>query len=107
MKRGSVYWVNLEPSNPPEFGKVRPGLIISNTEHNIRIPTVVIVPLSTRAPEIWPLRLAVPLSKGKESFAVLPGIRQVNKTRLYEMIALLPQSFLLELDEALRIYLSE
>src|SRR5881296_1777856 len=25
VKRGSAYWINLEPSSPPELGKVHPG----------------------------------------------------------------------------------
>ncbi len=107
MKRGSIYWVNLEPASPPEFGKVRPGLVISNTEHNIRLPSVIIIPLSTQAPEIWPLRLKVSLPQQKESFAVLPGMRQVSKTRLHEMIGLANPDFLLKLDEALMSYLHE
>ena len=54
MRRGTVYWISFEPSAPPEVGKVRPG---------------VIVPLSTLAPEIWPLRIEV-RSKGlKPSYA--------------------------------------
>ena len=107
MKRGSLYWVNLEPSSPPEFGKIRPAVIISNSEHNIRLPTVVMIPLSTQKPEIWPLRVSVKSALGKEAFAVIPGIRQVNKTRLQEMIGLLPVSLLDKLDEAVSAYLSD
>ena len=107
MKRGSIYWINLEPTTPPEFGKIRPGLIVSNTEQNIRLPTVVILPLSTRSPEIWPLRLEFKMPLGKTSFAVIPGIRQVNKTRLQEMIGLAPPSFLQRVDEALAAYLRD
>jgi mRNA-degrading endonuclease toxin of MazEF toxin-antitoxin module len=29
MKRGGIYWVNLGPTQPPEFGKTRPGLVVS------------------------------------------------------------------------------
>lgn len=107
MKRGSLYWINLEPTSPPEFGKVRPGLIISNSEQNARLPTVVILPLSTQPPEIWPLRLEVPSSGAKKSFVVLPGIRQVHKGRIQEMIGIVPRHFLERLDEALKAYLSD
>lgn len=107
MKRGSIYWIDLEPSKPPEFGKTRPGLVISNTEHNILLPTVVIIPLSTQSPEIWPLRIGLKLPNGKNSFAVLPGIRQVNKTRLRENIGIASKHFLDQLDEALKAYLQD
>lgn len=107
MKRGSLYWVNLEPSEPPEFGKIRPSIIVSNFEQNLRLPTVVVVPVSSRAPEIWPLRLKFKMPGGKESFAVLPGLRQINKTRLQKMTGLVAADFLQELDAALVAYLSD
>lgn len=106
MKRGSTHWVNLEPTEPPEFGKVRPGIIVSNSEQNTRLPTVVIVPLSSSPPEIWPLRLEIKVS-GKKSFAVVPGIRQVNKSRLQGMIGMASPDFLEHLDGALSAYLGD
>lgn len=107
MKRGSLYWVDLEPARTSEMGKTRPGLIVSNTEHNTRLSSVVVIPLSTQSPEIWPLRLALELPNGKTSFAVIPGIRQVSKTRLHDMIGLTSPSFLKKLDEALGAYLND
>lgn len=107
MKRGSLYWINLEPTQLPEFGKVRPCLIISNSEHNIRLPTVVVLPLSTQAPEIWPLRLKLKMPQGKDSFVVIPGIRQVNKTRLQDYIGLIPSGTLEKVEEAVRVYLED
>ncbi len=106
MKRGALYWINLEGISPPEFGKVRPGLIISNSEQNTELPTVVILPISSRPGEIWPLRIAIDLP-AKKSFAVIPGIRQVSKTRLEEMIGHLNQESLDEISEALQLYLQD
>ena len=107
MKRGNIYWVNLEPAQPPEFGKTRPGLIISNTEQNLHLSTVAILPISSQAPEIWPLRLGFKLPKGKESFVVIPGIRQVHKTRLHNCIGAVPAAFLESVEEALFAYLKD
>lgn len=107
LKRGSLYWVNLEPSEPPEFGKMRPGIVVSNSDQNLSLPTVVIVPVSSQAPEIWPLRLKFKGRKGRDSFAVIPGIRQVHKKRLHQMIGMVESNLLERLDEALKIYLSD
>lgn len=107
MKRGSIYWVNLEPTDPPEFGKVRPGIIVSNSEQNLRLPTVVIIPVSSRAPEIWPLRVGFKMPDGKASFAVLPGLRQVSKTRLQKVVGSVSDAFLLDLDGAMAAYLGD
>ena len=107
MRRGGAYWINLEPAAPPELGKVRPGIIVSNTTQNEHLDSVVIVPLSTRAPEIWPLRLRVELRGVKNSYAVIPGIRQVSKTRLHELIAPVSATLMVRIDEALAIYLGD
>jgi len=107
MRRGAIIWVNLEDATPPEFGKTRPCLIISNTGQNTILDTVVILPISTRPPEIWPLRLRLPMEKLKDSFVIVPGIRQVNKTRLMDVIGQAPSNFLGVVDESLRAYLGD
>jgi mRNA-degrading endonuclease toxin of MazEF toxin-antitoxin module len=105
MKRGTVVWVDLSDASPPEMGKVRPGIIISNAEQNAILGTVVVVPTSSLAPEIFPLRLAVGKFAGQESFAVIPGIRQVRKSRLRNALGALSPAKLARLDECLRVYL--
>ena len=107
MNRGAVYWVNLEDTHPPEFGKKRPALIVSNSEQNQILPTVVVLPISSRKPEIWPLRLEVVLGKGRSSYVVIPGIRQVAKTRLLECIAVLPEMIMNRVSEAVELYLQD
>lgn len=107
MKRGTIYWVNFAPSEPPEFGKTRPALVVSSTEINLRLSTVVVIPLSTKTPAIWPLRIPIKLARSKESFAVLPGIRQIAKSRIKETIGLVSVETMSQIDEALAAYLSE
>lgn len=107
MKAGSVYWINLEPAQPPELGKVRPAIVVSNEIYNERLDSVVVVPLSTRTPEIWPLRLRVAGRGVKPSFAVVPGIRQVSRSRLHELIGRLPGDVLGRVREAVYLYLGD
>ena len=66
-----------------------------------------IVPLSTRAPEIWPLRLRVELRGLQTSFAVIPGIRQVSKARLHDAIGIVVPPAMDRIDEALAVYLGD
>lgn len=105
MKRGTVVWVDLSDTHPPEMGKVRPGIVVSGTAHNEILNTVVVVPTSSIAPEIWPLRVAVGNFAGKDSFAVIPGIRQVRKGRLKGVLGQLAHDRLIELDGCLETYL--
>ena len=107
MRRGSVYWINLEPTSPPELGKVRPAIVVSNSVHNERLASIVVVPLSTHAPEIWPLRLRVTVPGLRASFAVVPGIRQVSKARLHELIGQSSAQVMARVSDAIALYLGD
>lgn len=107
MKHGSAYWINLEPAAPPEMGKTRPGIVVSRSVYNERLESVVVVPLSSRAPEIWPLRLELDVPGLKRSFAVVPGVRQVSKARLHGLICQVPRAAMERLAEALALYLHD
>ena len=107
MKRGMIYWINLSDAHPPELGKMRPGLIVSNSVQNNLLPTVVIIPISSRPHAIWPLRLEFKMPSGKNSYLVIPGIRQVSTERLGDTIGELPNSLLEKVGEALTLYLSD
>jgi mRNA interferase MazF len=97
--------VDLSDTTPPEMGKVRPAIIVSGDAHNPVLPTVVVVPTSSIAPEIWPLRLDVGEFASKRSFAILPGIRQVRKGRLRGELGRLSAEKLRALDDCLLAYL--
>ena len=106
MKRGAVVWVDLSDAHPPEMGKVRPAVIVSGDVHNATLDTVVVVPTSSLAPEILPLRVRVGIFAGKESFAVVPGLCQVSKRRLRGTLGLVDTTQLASLDASLRTYLA-
>ena len=107
MKRGSIHWVNLSDAHPPEMGKVRPAVVLSNSTLNARLNTVVVVPLSTQAGEIWPLRVKVAARGRKASFAVIPGLRQAAKVRLLNSIGVLGAADLARVERAVADYLSD
>ena len=107
MKRGAVLWVNLSDAHPPEMDKVRPAAVLSNGILNARLGTVVIVPLSAQSGEIWPLRVKVAAGGRKPSFAVIPGIRQVAKTRLRNLTGTLAPADMQKIERAIADYLSD
>ncbi|TVQ79284.1 MAG: type II toxin-antitoxin system PemK/MazF family toxin [Bradymonadales bacterium] len=107
MRRGAICWIQLGKGSPPEFGKTRPGLIVSNTQQNEILDSVVVIPLSSQPPEIWPLRVKINLPKKKPSFVVIPGMRQVSKGRLGEIIGFLSANAMSGIDEALLTYLND
>jgi mRNA-degrading endonuclease toxin of MazEF toxin-antitoxin module len=108
VTRGTIHWVSLEDAQPPELGKTRPAVVLSNSEQNAVVDTVVVVPLSTTPPAIWPLRLELFGSgKRKRSFAVVPGLRQVDKRRLLGTLGHAPEAFMRELTRAVVAYLGD
>lgn len=90
------------------MGKRRPAVIVSNSVQNVLLDSVVAVPLSSRAPEIPPLRVKVHVSGLKAvGYAVVPGIRQLKKSRILGTAGTLKEADLEILDKAVRAYLSD
>jgi mRNA-degrading endonuclease toxin of MazEF toxin-antitoxin module len=106
--RGTVIWVDLSDATPPEMGKRRPAVVVSNSVQNISLDSIVAVPLSSRPPEIPPLRLKVQASGLKSVvYAVVPGIRQLKKSRVLGAAGQVREVDLERLDRAIRAYLSD
>ena len=108
MIRATVVWVDLSDASPPEMGKRRPAVVVSNSTHNLALGGVVAVPLSSRAPEIPPLRVRIQTPGTKTpGFAVVPGIRQLKKSRILRVAGKISPSDMAALDLAIREYLSD
>ena len=92
MKRGEVYWVNLDPTVGNEVQMVcskvkpcRPAVILSPDEMNRSLPVVIVAPI-TSSKKPWPTRADITLS-GKAGQIMLDQIRTVDKSRLMKRIA--------------------
>ena len=85
MKRGEVYWVNLDPTVGNEVKKRRPAVILSPDEMNRSLPVVIVAPI-TSSKKSWPTRANIKLS-GKAGQIMLDQIRTVDKIRLMKRIA--------------------
>lgn len=108
MNRGTVVWVDLSDATPPELGKRRPAVVVSNSVQNQVLDTLVAVPLSSQSPEIRPLRLKLNVAALKRpSFAIVPGLRQVKKARILGQAGRVSAADLARLDGAIRDYLSD
>ena len=98
IQRGQVYWVALDPVRGSEISKTRPCVILSANEINRRRNTVVIVPLtSTPEPAYFPLVINVP-SAGIGSKARSEQIRNVDKSRLADLIGQISDSDLSDIS---------
>jgi mRNA interferase MazF len=85
LKRGSVWWVNLDPTQGTETKKKRPCVLIGASPINRARRTVLVVPLSTAGEARPPITVSVRCMR-KTVLAVCDQIRAVDKGRLVEWI---------------------
>ncbi len=80
VKRGEVYWVNLDPTVGSEIQKTRPCLIVSPDDMNAVLPRVIVAPLTSGGQSLG-CRPEIKF-KGKAARIVLDQLRSVDKQRL-------------------------
>ncbi len=80
VKRGEVYWVNLDPVIGAEINKTRPALIVSPNDLNAALPRVIIAPLTSKGHPLG-CRPEVKFD-GRSARILLDQIRSVDKCRL-------------------------
>ncbi|MBW1706850.1 MAG: type II toxin-antitoxin system PemK/MazF family toxin [Deltaproteobacteria bacterium] len=95
MKRGDIWWVNLDPTQGSEIKKTRPCVVLTHDTLNRLRSTVVVAPLSTAAKPHPPVTIPV-TCQGNSAVAVVDQIRAVAKHRLKSKIEALATE---ELDE--------
>ena len=109
IRRGDLFWVDLNPINGSEQAGRRPVVVIQNDVGNEVAPTVIVAPLTTKSfTKRYPINVHVPLGVAglkAHSTMLLSQIRTLDKTRLDRKIGHLPPSDLKQVDEAIRISL--
>jgi mRNA interferase MazF len=104
MLRGSVWWVDFEPSTGSEIRKVRPGIIVSNDHANNRLGRVVVVPVTSNTSKIYPGEAVVDIGE-KQSKAMTDQIMAADKSRLKAKVCVLSVSDMQKIDNAIRTHL--
>ena len=80
IRRGDVYWVNLDPTVDTEIQKTRPALVVSPNDMNEALPRVIVAPITSKGqalgcrPEL--------VFNGKPARILLDQLRCIDKTRL-------------------------
>ena len=80
VKRGEVYWVNLDPTVGTKIKKTRPCLIVSPDDLNGTLPRVIVAPLTSKGQALG-CRPEVDFA-GKKTRVLLDQIRTIDKQRL-------------------------
>jgi mRNA interferase MazF len=80
IKRGEVYWVNLDPAIGTEIKKTLPALVISPDDMNAALPRVIVAPITSKG---QPLACRPELTfAGKSAKILLDQLRCVDKVCL-------------------------
>ena len=110
IKRGDIYYAELNPVIGSEQGGTRPVLIISNHIGNRHSPTVIVAAITSRVhtKAKLPTHTAIRDFEGlnKDSIILLEQIRTIDKKRLQEYIGMLSESEMARVDKALAISVS-
>ena len=110
MKRGDVFYANLEPTQGAETQKTRPVVIVSNDAANRVAALVTVLPITSNVSRIFPFEvklLAADTGLSKDSKAMAQQVRTLDKGRLAKSVAgHVPANLMLQVDAALRLHLS-
>ena len=90
LNRGDICLINFNPSKGGEIGKLRPAIIMSNTEENSILDTCIVIPLSTVIEkDALPYRYTITKREDlqKNSDACIYEIRSLSKTRIKEKLS--------------------
>ena len=109
IKRGDVFYVDLNPTRGSEQAGRRPVIVIQNNTGNEMAPTVIIAPLTTKKfLREYPTNVHV--KKGtadlkEDSIILLSQIRTIDKNRLRRKIGVISGELLNKVNEAIEISL--
>lgn len=109
MKRGEIYYANLDPTLGSEINKKRPVLIVSRNASNRQSNTVTVLPITSNIKKVYPFEVFLPKSISglpKDSKAEAQQIRTIDKARITTpTLGFLIPSLMQQIDEAMRLHL--
>jgi len=108
IRRGEIYWVNLDPTVGSEIKKTRPGLVVSNDLNNLHGQTVTVLPVTSNMTKVHPFEVLLPArlcGLKEDSKAKADQVRTVDKRRLGKLVGFAPAEVMKEADAALRLHL--
>lgn len=109
IKRGDIFYADLNPVVGSEQGGTRPVLVIQNDIGNQYSPTTIVAAITSQLDKAK-LPTHVELAKDicgleKNSVALLEQIRTIDKRRLQDKVSTLDEPLMRKVDEALIISL--
>ena len=109
IKRGEIYYADLNPVVGSEQGGIRPIVVLQNDVGNKYSPTVIAAATTSRLTKAK-LPTHIELTKEntpmpKDSVVLLEQIRTIDKSRIKEKIGELPPDVMQQINDALLVSL--
>jgi len=109
MKRGDIFFANLNPTVGSEIQKIRPVLIVSNNANNRVGTTITIVPITSNTSNVYPFEVLLETKNSglqKKSKAQCHQIRTISKLRIQgKRAGLVNASTMSMVNNALQLHL--
>lgn len=109
MKRGDIFYANLNPTIGSEIAKIRPVLIVSNDINNRMASTVTVLPITSNAVKVYPFEVFISKNESglpEDSKIQAQQIRTISKQRLKgDRIFSLNQNIMTIVDMAIKLHL--
>lgn len=105
IKKGNIYYANLDPVVGSEQGGNRPVVVVSNNIGNSHSPTIMVAPItsSDNNKNDLPTHVEIKEKLKNDSIILTEQIRSIDKTRLKEVKGRVNRKTELKIDEALII----
>jgi mRNA interferase MazF len=109
IKRGEIYYAELNPVIGSEQGGTRPVLVIQNDIGNQFSPTTVVIAITSQiAKAKLPTHVEVKAKRSgleRDSVILTEQIRTIDKSRLKEKVAFLDEEMMQRVNQAMEISL--
>lgn len=109
MKRGEIYFANLNPTIGSEINKTRPVLIVSNDANNSASDTVTVIPISSNVRKVYPFEVFLDnkcSGLSKQSKVQCHQIRPISKLRINGLVVGLLEGEMMEkIERAIKLHL--
>ena len=106
IKRGDIYYADLNPVFGSEQGGCRPVLVVQNNNGNKYSPTIVVTPITGNIyKNPLPTHVILPRSccLVKDSLVLVEQIRTIDRSRIKEYIGHINEEQQSEIDKALDV----
>jgi mRNA interferase MazF len=109
MKRGDIFYADLNPTVGSEINKKRPVLIVSNDANNRAASTITVLPLTSQVQKVFHFEVLLETQEtglDKVCKAQCQQIRTISKLRITaEKVGEIDQECFIKIDRAIKLHL--